>query len=105
MSHGSPVSALSLVSQRGVVIFRAQNDFMNNLQKELILRLGALSGRPSTSGIQIDPIFVSVLPTLPSTRPSAPSLLTQMVVFGSLYVGIATAVHGSIVILAAQLRP
>jgi hypothetical protein len=25
--------------------------------------------------------------------------------FGSLYVGIATAVHGSIVILAAQLRP
>jgi threonine/homoserine/homoserine lactone efflux protein len=28
-----------------------------------------------------------------------------MAVFGSLYVGIATVVHGSIVILAAQLRP
>jgi hypothetical protein len=28
-----------------------------------------------------------------------------MAVFGILYVGIATAVHGTIVILAAQLRP
>ena len=32
-------------------------------------------------------------------------LPVQMAVFGILYVGIATAVHGTIVILAAQLRP
>jgi threonine/homoserine/homoserine lactone efflux protein len=49
--------------------------------------------------------FVSVLPTFLGTGPGAPSLPTQMAVFGSLYVGIATAVHGSIVVLAAQLRP
>src|SRR5439155_15963889 len=49
--------------------------------------------------------FVSVLPTFVGTGPGAPSLLIQMAVFGILYVGIATAVHGTIVILAAQLRP
>ena len=49
--------------------------------------------------------FVSVLPTFLGTGPDAPSLPTQMAVFGSLYVGIATAVHASIVVLAAQLRP
>ena len=40
-------------------MFRAQNDLTNNLQKELILRLGSLSGRPSTSGLHIHPIFNS----------------------------------------------
>jgi threonine/homoserine/homoserine lactone efflux protein len=49
--------------------------------------------------------FVSVLPTFVGTGPGAPSLPTQMTVFGILYVGIATAVHGMIVILATQLRP
>src|SRR6478735_12282605 len=49
--------------------------------------------------------FVSVLPTFLGTGPTAPSLPTQMAVFGTLYVGIATAVHGTIVALAAQLRP
>jgi threonine/homoserine/homoserine lactone efflux protein len=49
--------------------------------------------------------FVSVLPTFIGTGPGAPSLPSQMAVFGSLYVGIATAVHASIVVLAAQLRP
>jgi threonine/homoserine/homoserine lactone efflux protein len=49
--------------------------------------------------------FVSVLPTFIGTAPSAPSLPTQMAVFGILYVGIATAVHGTIVLLAARLRP
>jgi len=49
--------------------------------------------------------FVSVLPTFVGTGPGAPSLLIQMAVFGILYVGIATAVHGTIVIRAAQLRP
>jgi len=49
--------------------------------------------------------FVSVVPTFVSTGPGGPSLLTQMAVFGTLYVGIATAIHGAIVTLAAQLRP
>ena len=49
--------------------------------------------------------FVSVLPTFVGTGPSAPALTIQMAIFGILYVGIATAVHGAIVILAAQLRP
>jgi threonine/homoserine/homoserine lactone efflux protein len=49
--------------------------------------------------------FVSVLPTFVRTGPSAPSLAIQMAVFGILYVGIATAVHGAIVVLAAKLRP
>jgi len=49
--------------------------------------------------------FVSVLPSFVGTGPSAPSLTIQMTVFGILYVGIATVVHGAIVILAAQLRP
>lgn len=50
--------------------------------------------------------FVSVLPTfIAPTGPGAPSLPTQMAVFGILYVGVATAVHGTIVVLAAQLRP
>ena len=46
--------------------------------------------------------FVSVLPTFVRTGSGAPSLPIQMAVFGSTYVAIATAVHGSIVILAAQ---
>jgi threonine/homoserine/homoserine lactone efflux protein len=49
--------------------------------------------------------FVSVLPAFVGTGSGAPSLPIQMAVFGMLYVGIATAVHGMIVILAAQLRP
>src|SRR5204863_8958249 len=49
--------------------------------------------------------FVSVLPTFIGTGPGAPSLPTQMAVFGILYVGVATSVHGVIVVLAAQLRP
>jgi threonine/homoserine/homoserine lactone efflux protein len=49
--------------------------------------------------------FVSVLPTFVGAGPGAPPLPMQMAVFGILYVGIATAVHASIVALAAQLRP
>jgi len=49
--------------------------------------------------------FVSVLPTFLRTGPGSPPLPVQMAVFGALYVGAATAVHGSIVVLAAQLRP
>jgi threonine/homoserine/homoserine lactone efflux protein len=49
--------------------------------------------------------FVSVLPTFVITASGAPSLPTQTTVFGILYVGIATGIHASIVVLAAQLRP
>lgn len=47
----------STVSQRGVVFFRAQDNLTNELQKELILRLGQLTGRPATSGLHIHPIL------------------------------------------------
>ncbi|KAK8109435.1 hypothetical protein PG999_007572 [Apiospora kogelbergensis] len=47
------------ISQRGVVVFRAQDNLTNDLQKQLILRLGELSGRPETSGLHIHPIFNS----------------------------------------------
>lgn len=47
------------VSRRGVVFFRAQHSLTNDLQKQLILRLGALTGRPPTSGLHIHPILNS----------------------------------------------
>ncbi|RAH50588.1 TauD/TfdA dioxygenase family protein [Aspergillus brunneoviolaceus CBS 621.78] len=45
------------VSQRGVVFFRKQDDLDNDLQKELVQRLGQLSGKPSTSGLHVHPII------------------------------------------------
>jgi alpha-ketoglutarate-dependent taurine dioxygenase len=45
-----------LVSQRGVVFFRKQDDLDNELQKELAQRLGELSGKPSTSKLHIHPV-------------------------------------------------
>lgn len=50
---------MPLVSQRGVVFFRAQDNLTNELQKKLILRLGELTGRPATSGLHIHPILNS----------------------------------------------
>ncbi|KAL1841701.1 hypothetical protein VTK73DRAFT_3413 [Phialemonium thermophilum] len=47
------------ISQRGVVFFRAQDNLTNDLQKQLILRLGKLTGRPATSGLHIHPILNS----------------------------------------------
>jgi alpha-ketoglutarate-dependent taurine dioxygenase len=47
------------ISQRGVVFFRAQDGLTNDLQKQLILRLGELAGRPATSGLHIHPILNS----------------------------------------------
>ncbi|KAF7198386.1 Alpha-ketoglutarate-dependent taurine dioxygenase [Pseudocercospora fuligena] len=44
------------ISQRGVVFFRKQDDLDNNLQKQLIQRIGELSGKPSTSKLHIHPI-------------------------------------------------
>lgn len=50
---------MTLVSQRGVVFFRAQDGLTNELQKKLILKLGELTGRPATSGLHIHPILNS----------------------------------------------
>jgi alpha-ketoglutarate-dependent taurine dioxygenase len=45
------------VSQRGVVFFRKQDNLTNELQKQLIQKLGELAGKPSTSGLHIHPIL------------------------------------------------
>ncbi|KAK4043313.1 hypothetical protein C8A01DRAFT_43799 [Parachaetomium inaequale] len=44
------------ISQRGVVFFRSQDNLTDELQKELVDRLGKLSGKPETSGLHIHPI-------------------------------------------------
>jgi threonine/homoserine/homoserine lactone efflux protein len=49
--------------------------------------------------------FVSVFPRFLGSDPGDPPIPIQMVIFGVLYVGIATAIHAAIVTLAAQLRP
>lgn len=49
-------SLVSLVSKRGVVFFRKQDNITHDLQKELVSRLGELSGKPSTSKLHIHPI-------------------------------------------------
>lgn len=48
--------------------------------------------------------FVSVLPRFLDQGPAA-SLPLQMAILGAIYVGIATAVHTAIVLMAARLRP
>ncbi|PLB45013.1 tfdA family taurine dioxygenase [Aspergillus steynii IBT 23096] len=45
-----------LVAERGVVFFRAQDNLTNAIQKDLILRMGALTGRPSSHGLHIHPV-------------------------------------------------
>jgi hypothetical protein len=47
------------IAERGVVFFRAQDNLTNEIQKQLILRLGKLSGRPETSGLHIHPLLNS----------------------------------------------
>jgi hypothetical protein len=46
----------SQVSQRGVVFFRKQDNITDGLQKELVQRLGELSGKPATSKLHIHPV-------------------------------------------------
>ena len=53
------IDRFHLVSQRGVVFFRAQNSMNNDLQKELAQRLGELTGKPSSSKLHIHPLFNS----------------------------------------------
>lgn len=42
-----------------MVFFRAQDNLTNDLQKKLILKLGELTGRPSTSTLHIHPLLNS----------------------------------------------
>ncbi|KAF4626679.1 hypothetical protein G7Y89_g11478 [Cudoniella acicularis] len=44
------------ISQRGVVFFRKQDEITDDLQKELVQRLGELSGKPETSKLHIHPV-------------------------------------------------
>ncbi|EXJ81275.1 hypothetical protein A1O3_07565 [Capronia epimyces CBS 606.96] len=44
------------VSRRGVVFFRKQDNISDDLQKELVQRLGELSGKPETSKLHIHPL-------------------------------------------------
>ncbi|EGS19682.1 uncharacterized protein CTHT_0041630 [Thermochaetoides thermophila DSM 1495] len=44
------------ISQRGVVFFRKQDNLTDDLQKELVDRLGKLTGKPATSGLHIHPV-------------------------------------------------
>ncbi|KAK9772180.1 hypothetical protein SCAR479_11189 [Seiridium cardinale] len=44
------------ISQRGVVFFRKQDNITDDLQKELVQRLGELSGKPATSKLHIHPV-------------------------------------------------
>jgi threonine/homoserine/homoserine lactone efflux protein len=49
--------------------------------------------------------FVSVVPTFVRSGPDQLATPLQMIIFGVLYVGIATAIHATIVMLAGELRP
>ncbi|KAK2603153.1 hypothetical protein N8I77_009631 [Diaporthe amygdali] len=44
------------ISQRGVVFFRKQDNITDDLQKELVQRLGELTGKPATSKLHIHPV-------------------------------------------------
>ncbi|KAJ5099050.1 tfdA family taurine dioxygenase [Penicillium argentinense] len=44
------------VAERGVAFFRAQDNLTSDLQKELILKMGELTGRPSNHGLHIHPV-------------------------------------------------
>lgn len=45
------------VSQRGVVFFRAQDNLTDELQKNLVQRLGQLAGKPADSTLHIHPVL------------------------------------------------
>ncbi|PWY86689.1 alpha-ketoglutarate-dependent sulfonate dioxygenase [Aspergillus heteromorphus CBS 117.55] len=45
------------ISQRGVVFFRAQDNLTDDLQKQLIQRLGELTNKPSTSTLHVHPVL------------------------------------------------
>ncbi|KAK6819851.1 Taurine catabolism dioxygenase TauD TfdA family protein [Aspergillus parasiticus SU-1] len=48
-----------MIAERGVVFFRAQNNLTNDLQKELITKMGKLTVRPPDHGLHTHPIYMS----------------------------------------------
>ena len=74
---------------------------LNSAPGPLILR-GFLSNVFNPKSVLF---FVSVVPTFVQISPGQPNFPYQMAIFGIVYVAIATAVHASIVMLAAELRP
>lgn len=47
---------MTLVAERGVVFFRAQDNLSNDAQKTLITLMGSLTTRPSNHGLHIHPV-------------------------------------------------
>ncbi|VVT58006.1 uncharacterized protein SAPINGB_P005990 [Magnusiomyces paraingens] len=47
------------ISQRGVVVFKKQDDLTVEQQKELVQKLGILSGKPKENGLHIHPLAPS----------------------------------------------
>jgi alpha-ketoglutarate-dependent taurine dioxygenase len=47
----------TIVSERGVVFFRAQDNLTDQLQKNLVHRLGQLTNKPSDSTLHIHPVL------------------------------------------------
>jgi threonine/homoserine/homoserine lactone efflux protein len=74
---------------------------LNSAPSPLVLR-GFLSNVFNPKSVLF---FVSVVPTFVGVSPGQPNFPFQMAIFGVLYVTIATAVHASIVMFAAELRP
>jgi hypothetical protein len=86
LKRGSDSCLLGLVSQRGVVFFRHQTDFTDDLQKELVQRLGELTGKPGSSSLHIHPLVnfnmdrdknVNVITTDQTTRPVEDLFINQ----------------------------
>ncbi|RYP49212.1 hypothetical protein DL769_011110 [Monosporascus sp. CRB-8-3] len=50
---GRAQTGTRIVSQRGIVFFRKQDGITNGLRKELVQRLGELTGKPATSKLHI----------------------------------------------------
>ncbi|KAE8307630.1 hypothetical protein BDV41DRAFT_584360 [Aspergillus transmontanensis] len=48
-----------MIAERGVVFFRAQNNLTNDLQKELITKMGKLTVHPPDHGLHTHPIYMS----------------------------------------------
>ncbi|KAJ5095775.1 alpha-ketoglutarate-dependent sulfonate dioxygenase [Penicillium alfredii] len=54
--YGMILTCKWIASRRGVVFFRGQIDLTDELQKELIQRMGELSGKPADSHLHIHPL-------------------------------------------------
>ncbi|KAL8382007.1 hypothetical protein RB595_006004 [Gaeumannomyces hyphopodioides] len=50
------------ISMRGVVFFRSQTNLTNELQKELVNRLGQLAGKPAESSVHTFPLAPAYVP-------------------------------------------